>query len=143
MVGILVRRYAVAKKAGEHKDDFSLPISGCDVSLYTKNGYLVSNGYTRIITSTHGTCIEIDQSQIEMNHIYIPYYEMWRKRSSNSSYIEYRTYKDNISLHQKKKAFASVSRKPNFFYVKCSDLYTADGKSITGKELTQEFYNGY
>jgi len=117
------------EKIEEYKNRLSISIIGSlDLELYSKTGYLISKGYTRIVIGDRGAYIEFEKTQIKCD-IFIPINKEWklrRKYINIIDYIEFRSRVDNIKIYDQKKTVDYADYKVGKYYIDPCDLYLKD-----------------
>lgn len=84
------------------------PVSG-NFFIFTKGNLKISDGYQRIHLGKN-PLLEINEKQITIDNLLIPFHQKWREQSSRSNYIEYRS-KDYCNVK------IIFSKKESNFYV--------------------------
>jgi len=95
-----------------------------EVKLYSKDGFLLSIGYLRVVIGKRGPYVEFDKRHIQWNAFYMPTELEYRKESNVVFYEEYRSKDDSYTmLYLQKKTVAYADYKIGLLYVSPLDLY--------------------
>ena len=97
-------------------------LDGSSDQLYTKNGTLICNGYTRIVIGDYGAFVEFDKEQANTEQYIIAPGQEYRvndpKYSKNVKYV-WMTIADgsNIKIYKQKKIVTCAYDKIGFYYI--------------------------
>ena len=97
-------------------------LDGSSDQLYTKNGTLICNGYTRIVIGDYGAFVEFDKEQANTEQYIIAPGQEYRvndpKYSKNVKYV-WMTIADgsNIKIYKQKKIVTYADYKSGFYYI--------------------------
>lgn len=106
----------------KYADRLNIPEKGSDLTLMTKNGLVIANGYKKVVYSKKKPYLEIQEDQLNKSSIEIPDAQNWRLSQSSAPYIEYRS-KDcwNIKIIRQKSS-DHPEFKAGLFYISAFDL---------------------
>ena len=91
--------------------------------IYTKSLLLLADDCIRIVHGGRGDYVEISSEQIRKKSIKIPFKSLWRKKSKDVYYIEYRTTDDtNTMVYYQKRLVKYADYKIGFYYVYLEDV---------------------
>jgi len=101
------------------------------IPVYTKSGFMVGTGYTRIVYGECGDYIEISPEQIIKENIEVPKDKEWKYGHEKVYYIEYRT-KDTfaVKIYYQIKVVDYADYKVGFFYVSPRDVRFTHSNSL-------------
>lgn len=109
-----------------------IPLDGRDkLSLYSKSGALLANGYTRVVIGKRGPYVEFNDSQIQKDNFTIPKEELYRLTNRVAFYVEYRsTDPSNVMLYYQKRTVAYADYRIGMYYISPFDLVMTDNYPV-------------
>ena len=117
----------------DYKKRLKIPLAGYhNIRFTTKSGFLVANGYNRIVLGGRGPYVEFKPDNIIRNSLFIPMekeYKLLPKYTSLVYYIEHRTAIDNVKVYYQMKEVDYADYKVGMYYMSPFDLL-ADGQVI-------------
>ena len=102
--------------------------------LYTlQSSFKIATGYNRISIGDRGPYVELLQHQLIDDCFEMPMGEVWRLRSENAFYIEYRTIRDYVKIYHQLKPVGYADYIPYRYYVSPFDLCDMYGTPLITK----------
>lgn len=109
--------------------DVGYQISGKRMKLYSKDGTLFANGYTRIVVGHYGAFLEISPEDMIMDEVIVKRGQEYRIRDEKySKNVKYHWYTLNdysdCKLYFQQKGVAYADYKPNMWYISPFEVCT-------------------
>jgi len=127
----------------EYASRILVPLSKSIINLYSKSGFIISDGYDRIVIGKRGPYIEFQNNQLYWSQIYVPDDQLWRLDNSSVYYIEYRTISDNIKIYFQQRIVDYADYKIGKYYISPFELYLNNGTCIISSKDNYETEESY
>ena len=111
------------------KDNIPEFLNNNTMTLYTRNGTPLCNGYTRIVVGDYGAFVEISESNMLLPRwkLEIPPDQKYRLRDKYKNNVKYYWYTmpdySDIKIYYQRKCVSYADYKPDMYYVSVHEVY--------------------
>ena len=121
-----------------YEERLLIPLTESDLSLYSKSGIQICNGYKRIVIGGRGPYIEFFKDHLIHEVLFIPEGQLWRLQSKYdyAYYIEWRTTLDYVKVYEQKRLVEYADYKIGMWYISPFDLRD-ENNEILIKEISR------
>lgn len=107
-----------------------------NIELYSKDGFKLSKGYTRIVIGGRGPYVEFNEEQIDFKSFHIPKDQLYRLTDRRVYYIELRSIDEsNVKLYYQLQTVAYADYKIGMLYISPHDLFFSTGECLATSKM--------